>query len=407
MVRTLSTVVNGFKNLFVCVTIALLSFSALANDAVKEGAYLAIAGDCTSCHTAPGGKPFAGGLKMANQFGYLLTPNITPDMETGIGAYSKDDFFRVLHDGVNKKDQDLYPFMPYVAYTKVTRADSDKIYDYLRTIPAVSNPVNVNNLDFPFNIRASMIVWRELFFKAGSYKPDPAQSTVWNRGAYLVEGLGHCSSCHSPRNLMGAIENSKAYTGSVIDGWYALNLTSNPLTGLGKWSAADIARFLKTGSYENKTTVLGPMEEVVHNSTGKMTDADLFAMGTYLKSIPANSSLSEERKKVDATALTGIKLYVENCSGCHQSSGRGINGVIPPLAGNPVVMADQPNNIIKVMVRGIKRRDGYIAMPSFASRLSNQEILEIANYVRSSWGNGADPNVTKSLVESIRKNPGL
>ena len=378
-----------------------------AETSVQAGQYLATAGDCTSCHTAPGGKPFAGGLKMANQFGYLLTPNITPDIATGIGRYSKDDFFRVLHNGVNKKDQDLYPFMPYVAYTKVTREDSDKIYDYLRTVQAVSNPIEVNHLDFPFNIRASMIVWRELFFKAGSYKPDPTQSAVWNRGAYLVEGLGHCSACHSPRNLMGAIENSKAYTGSVIDGWYALNLTSNPLTGLGKWSAEDIASYLKTGSYKGKTTVLGPMEEVVHNSTGKLTDADLLAMGTYLKSIPANSSLSEDRKKVDSSHLVGTKLYVDNCSGCHQSSGRGITGVIPPLAGNPVVIAAEPNNIIKVMIRGIQRRDGYIAMPAFASRLNDQEILEITNYVRSSWGNGANTNATKSLVEKIRANPGI
>lgn len=407
MLCTLFFSVSKLRGLLLCATISLISFAAFADNAVKDGAYLAIAGDCTSCHTAPGGKPFAGGLKMANQFGYLLTPNITPDMETGIGAYSKDDFFRVLHDGVNKKDQDLYPFMPYVAYTKVTREDSDKIYDYLRTIQPVSNAIEVNHLDFPFNIRSSMMVWRALFFKEGSFKPDPAQSAVWNRGAYLVEGLGHCSSCHSPRNLMGAIENSKAYTGSVIDGWYALNLTSNPLTGLGKWSAEDIARFLKTGSYENKTTALGPMEEVVHNSSRKMTDADLLAMATYLKSIPANSSLSENRKKVDATYIAGTKLYIDNCSGCHQSSGRGITGVIPPLAGNPVVMAAQPNDIIKVMVRGIQRRDGYISMPSFASRLSDQEILEIANYVRSSWGNGANPNVTKSLVENIRKNPGL
>jgi hypothetical protein len=252
-----------------------------------------------------------------------------------------------------------------------------------------------------------MIVWRELFFKVGSYKVDPAQSAAWNRGAYLVEGLGHCSSCHSPRNLMGAIENSKAYTGSLIDGWYALNLTSNPLTGLGKWSAEDIARYLKTGSYKGKTTALGPMQEVVHNSTSKLTDPDLLAMATYLKSIPANSSLSEDRKKVDASYLVGTKLYIDNCSGCHQSSGRGITGVIPPLAGNPVVMAEQPNDIIKVIIRGIQGRDGYIAMPGFASRLNDQEILEISNYVRSSWGNRADPNVTKSLVEKIRTNPGI
>ena len=380
---------------------------AKAETSAQAGQYLATAGDCISCHTAPGGKPFAGGLKMANQFGYLLTPNITPDLATGIGRYSKDDFFRVLHNGVNKKDQDLYPFMPYVAYTKVTREDSDKIYDYLRTVQAVSNSIEVNHLNFPFNIRSSMIVWRELFFKVGSYKADPAQSAAWNRGAYLVEGLGHCSSCHSPRNLMGAIENSKAYTGSLIDGWYALNLTSNPLTGLGKWSAEDIARYLKTGSYKGKTTALGPMQEVVHNSTSKLTDPDLLAMATYLKSIPANSSLSEDRKKVDTSYLVGTKLYIDNCSGCHQSSGRGITGVIPPLAGNPVVIAEQPNDIIKVIIRGIQGRDGYIAMPGFASRLNDQEILEISNYVRLSWGNRADPNTTKSLVEKIRANPGI
>ncbi|MBU3567467.1 c-type cytochrome [Polynucleobacter alcilacus] len=404
MIGTLSTFVSRFKSPFFCAVVAFSSVNALANDAVKDGAYLAIAGDCVSCHTAPGGKPFAGGLKMSNQFGYMLTPNITPDMETGIGAYTKDDFFRVLHNGVNKKGQDLYPFMPFEAYTKVTRADSDKIYDYLRSLPAVSNKVVVNNLDFPFNIRTSMIVWRELFFRAGVYKLDPAQSAVWNRGAYLVEGLGHCSSCHSPRNLMGAIKNSKAYTGSVIDGWYALNITSNPLTGLGKWSAEDIASYLKTGSFKDKTSVLGPMTEVVHNSTSKMTDADLLAMGTYLKTIPASSKLSEDRKKVDATHLQGAKLYIDNCSGCHQSSGRGITNVIPPLAGNPVVMAEKPDNIIKVMIDGIKQRDGYIAMPSYAANLNNEEILEISNYIRASWGNGADPNVTKSLVESIRKN---
>lgn len=407
MFCTLSISANRLKSLFFCATVAFAPFYAFADDAVKDGAYLATAGDCTSCHTAPGGKPFAGGLKMANQFGYLLTPNITPDIETGIGSYSKDDFFRVLHNGVNKKDQDLYPFMPYGAYTKVTREDSDKIYDYLRTIQPVSNSIEVNHLDFPFNIRSSMIVWRELFFKPGTYKSDPTQSAAWNRGAYLVEGLGHCSSCHSPRNLMGAIENSKAYTGSVIDGWYALNITSNPLTGLGKWSAQDIARFLKTGSYESKTTALGPMEEVVHNSTGKMTDSDLLAMGTYLKTLPANSSLSEDQKKVDANTLVGTRLYIDNCSGCHQSSGRGITGVIPPLAGNPAVIAAQPNNIIKVIIRGITARNGYIPMPSFASRLNDQEIVEITNYIRSNWGNTANPDATKGLVEDIRKHPGI
>jgi mono/diheme cytochrome c family protein len=387
--------------------LAILSLPVKAEDSVQRGKYLATAGDCISCHTAPGGTPFTGGLKIKTPFGLLLTPNITPDKETGIGSWTKDDFFRALHDGVNKKDQDLYPAMPYTSYTKVSRADVDAIYDYLRTLKPVSNAVKVNQLSFPFNIRSSMIVWRELFFTPGFFKPDPSQSPAWNRGAYLVEGLEHCSECHSPRNLMGAIEPSKVFTGAVIDNWYALNLSSNLTTGLGTWSTQDIADYLKNGKYPGKTSALGPMEEVVHNSTRHLSESDLLAMATYLKTLPANSSLYGREKKVDTTKLDGLSLYVSNCSGCHQASGRGIKGVIPPLAGNPVVMAPNASNIIKVIIRGITARDGYIMMPSFASRLTDEEIVEIANYVRTSWGNSASANVTNAMVKNIRANPGL
>ena len=382
-------------------------FSAAAQSAVKNGEYLATAGDCVSCHTAPGGQPFAGGLKMKTPFGYLLSPNITPDAATGIGSWSKDDFFRALHDGINKKGQDLYPAMPFTSYTKVSREDIDAIYDYLRTVKPVNNAVKVNQLDFPFNIRSSMLVWRELFFTRGFFKPDPKQSDVWNRGAYLVEGLEHCSACHSPRNIMGAIKPSKEYTGALIDGWYALNLTSEPITGLGKWSAQDIASYLKTGKYPGKTTALGPMEEVVHNSTRHLTDADLLAMATYLKSLPANSSLMADGRKIDTNKAEGTRLYVDNCSGCHQSSGRGIKDVIPPLDGNPVIIAPDGANIIKVMIRGVNGRNGYIPMPAFASRLSDDEIAAIANYVRTSWGNSASANITAAEVKKVRANPGI
>ncbi len=387
--------------------LAMLPLLAKAEDSIQRGKYLATAGDCISCHTAPGGTPFAGGLKMKTPFGFLVTPNITPDKETGIGSWNKDDFFRALHDGINKKDQDLYPAMPFTSYTKVSREDVDAIYDYLRTLKPVSNAVKVNQLYFPFNIRSSMMVWRELFFTPGFFKPDPTQSAAWNRGAYLVEGLEHCSECHSPRNLMGAIEPSKAFTGAVIDNWYALNLSSNLTTGLGKWSTEDIANYLKNGKYPGKTSALGPMEQVVHNSTRHLSESDLLAMATYLKTIPANSSLHGREKKVDTTKIDGLSLYVANCSGCHQSFGRGIKGVIPPLAGNPVVMAPNASNIIKVIIRGITARDGYIMMPSFASRLTDEEIVEIANYVRTSWGNSASANVTNAMVKNIRANPGL
>ena len=181
---------------------------------VQRGEYLARAGDCVSCHTAKGGAPYAGGLRMDTPFGYLLAPNITPDPETGIGNWSADDFYRALHDGLNKRGQDMYPVMPYDFYTKVTRADSDAIFAYLKSVPPVRNAVDINHLRFPFDLRWSMVAWRELYFDEGTYKADPAQSAAWNRGAYLVEGLGHCSACHSPRNVMGAIEKDKAFTGA-------------------------------------------------------------------------------------------------------------------------------------------------------------------------------------------------
>jgi mono/diheme cytochrome c family protein len=399
---------DSFLRIFrsVIYILGFTTFSAIAQSSNNNGEYLALAGDCVSCHTAPGGKPYAGGLKMKTPFGFLLSPNITPDMETGIGSWSKDDFARALQEGINKKGQDLYPAMPFTSYTKVTRADVDAIYDYLRTLQPVSNAVKVNQLDFPFNVRSSMMVWRELFFKRGSFKPDPKQSDAWNRGAYLVEGLEHCSACHSPRNLMGAIKPSKEFTGAVIDGWYALNLTSDPITGLGKWSTQDIANYLKTGKNPGKTTAFGPMGEVVHNSTSHLNDADLLAMATYLKSLPANSSLMADQRKLDTNKAEGARLYIDNCSGCHQSSGRGIVNVIPPLDGNPAIIAPDGSNIIKVMIRGINAKNGYIPMPAFASKLTDDEIATIANYVRTSWDNSASANVTAAQVKKVRANPG-
>ena len=301
-----------------------------ASDAVARGAYLARAGDCVSCHTASGGPPYAGGYKLDTPFGYLLSPNITPDMATGIGRWTADDFYRALHQGVNKHGQDMYPVMPFDFYTRVTREDSDAMFAYLRSLAPVNNAVVVNHLRFPFNQRWSMAVWRELYFDEGSYRNDPAKSAAWNRGAYLVEGLGHCSACHSPRNALGGIEKDKAYTGASVDGWFALNLSSELHTGLGQWSIADIATYLKTGAVAGKTTALGPMALVVKNSTSTMSDADLSAMATYLKDIPANSSLRQGKPAPDPTRAAGAALYLDHCAGCHQAGGRGMPGRVPP-----------------------------------------------------------------------------
>jgi len=395
--RTLQVALLGLGPLLLADCVA-----AQSTDVVTRGAYLARAGDCVSCHTAPGGQPYAGGYRLDTPFGYLLAPNITPDAATGIGRWSADDFWRALHQGVNKRGQDMYPVMPFDFYTRVTREDSDAIYAYLRSVPAVSNPVIVNHLRFPFNQRWSMAVWRELYFSEGSYNGDPAQSPAWNRGAYLVEGLGHCSACHSPRNALGGIEKDKAFSGATVDGWFALNLTSELHTGLGNWTVEQVATYLKTGAVAGKTAALGPMALVVKNSTSQMSDADLTAMATYLKDIPPNSTLRQGKPATDPTRAAGASLYLDHCAGCHQAGGRGMPGIFPPLAGNGVVLAGDPADILKVVLHGIPPQGKYVPMPAFASLLSDQQVADLANYLRTSWGNAAAPNTTAAMATRIR-----
>ena len=332
----------------------------------------------------------------------MLSPNITPDPGTGIGRWSANDFYKALHHGVNMRGQDMYPTMPYDFYTRVTRDDINAIFAYLRTVKPVRNAVDVNHLEFPFNIRMSMLGWRELYFREGTLKPDPAKTATWNRGAYLVEGLGHCSDCHSPRNLLGGIEKAKDYTGAVIDGWFALNLTSDITIGLGASTIEEIVTYLKTGACKGKTTALGPMAEVVQNSTSYMTDADLQTMAEYLKSIPPDSPLRTGKAAPDPSRQRGAALYVDHCAGCHQAKGRGIPGVFPPLAGNGVVIAPDPSNILKVVLLGIPAQNKYIPMPPFAAQLNDQQIADITNYVRASWGNNAAANVSASMTAKLR-----
>jgi mono/diheme cytochrome c family protein len=389
------------------VTIAAIALAAAATARaapalVERGEYLARAGDCVSCHTAKGGAPFAGGARIDTPFGYMLAPNITPEPETGIGRWSQDDFDRALRRGVNRRGQDMYPTMPYDFYTRVTREDSDAIYAYLRTVKPVRNAVDVNHLRFPFDVRWSMAVWRELYFKPGAYRPDPAKPAAWNRGAYLVEGLGHCGDCHSPRNLLGGIEKRSDFAGAAVDGWFALDLTSDIVTGLGTWTVADIATYLETGAYEGRTTTLGPMAEVIRNSLSHLTEADRTAMAEYLKSIPPDSRLRTGLRPVDPDHRASATLYLDHCAGCHQARGRGVPGVFPPLAGNGVVLAAEPTDIIDVVLKGLPARGGYVPMPSFAPQLSDGDIADIANYVRTSWGNAAAANATAAMVAKRR-----
>ena len=247
-----------------------------------------------------------------------------------------------MHDGVNRQGQDLYPVMPYTFYTKVTREDVAAIFAYLRTLPPVRNAIDVDQLRFPFDIRLTQLFWRELFFTAGTFAPEPAQSAEWNRGAYLVEGLGHCGACHSPRDALGGIRPNEQLTGARIDHWFALNLTSDLRAGIGGWSDDQIVAFLKSGAAKGKSTALGPMAEVVHNSLGHLTDDDLRAMAVYLKSVPAKAAPVDGGNDTAGPPPRNALLYVQNCAGCHQAKGTGIAGTFPPLAGNPVVLAPDP-----------------------------------------------------------------
>ncbi len=430
-------VVSGSRRRYaVFVTALVIALGSLAfraerpvaspsNAQVERGRYLARMGDCEGCHSTAGGAPFAGGRKIGTPFGFLLSSNITPDKETGIGTWSFADFYRAMHLGHNKKNQYLFPAMPYTFYTRVTEEDVAAIWAYMQTVKPVAHDVDVDQLKFPFDIRLSMLGWNELFFRPGTYRPDSAQSREWNRGAYLVEGLGHCSACHSPRNVLGGIEKSAAFTGAEIDSWWAPNLTESLRTGLGTWTVDDIATYLRTGHAdvthhlqltddakgypEHQETVqagqgaVGPMALVWHDSLRFSTPADAKAIAVYLKALPARAPAAAGSPENGPTAL-GARLYIENCAGCHQPSGTGYSNAQlgPALAGNPLVVAPNPDSLLSVMLGGQKAAHNALPMPTFRSEFSDAEVAAVATYVRTHWGNRAS-EVTSGQVAAFRK----
>jgi len=259
-----------------------------AQATVVRGKYLAVLGDCAGCHTRPmtGAPPYAGGLPFVAAFGTMYSPNITPDKQTGIGNWTADQFYTALHTGIGAHDKHLYPAFPFIYFTHITRSDSDAIYAYLRTIKPVHATPPPNKLIPPFDIRATMAFWDTMFFKEGTYKNDPSRSAVWNRGNYIVNGFGHCAECHTPKNILFGDETSKPLQGALEEGWFSANLNGNKRDGLGRWTAADIVQYLKTGR-NNYAWAAGSMQEKVTSSTSKMNDGDLMAIATYLKSLPA------------------------------------------------------------------------------------------------------------------------
>ena len=271
----------------VTTAIAAAAQGAPANDLVRRGEYLARLGDCVACHTAPGGKPYAGGLMINTPFGGIASPNITPDEATGIGGWTDEQFYRAMHEGRGVRGGYLYPAFPFTSFTKVSREDVLAIKAYLFSLEPVTAQRQPNTLQFPFNIRQSLLGWRELFFRPGTFKPDPARTTEVNRGAYLVEGLGHCGECHTPRNVLGATERNQALSGAIVDGWLAPNITSDMRQGIGGWSDTELAAFLKTGVAPAKGVVFGPMKDVVHDSLQYASDDDIRAIIAYLRTTAA------------------------------------------------------------------------------------------------------------------------
>jgi mono/diheme cytochrome c family protein len=370
---------------------------------IAKGKYLATAGDCVSCHTAPGGQPMAGGLGMDTPFGKIFTPNITPDRDTGIGKMTDAQFYRVMHEGIGGHGQYLYPAMPFPWYTKVTRDDVAAIKAYIFSVPPVHAPDKPNEMAFPFNIREGLLAWRTAFFTEGNFKPDPSKSDQLNRGAYLVQGLGHCGECHNGDNLMGASQAAGRLQGGVIDNWYAPNITGDTLEGVGAWSQADLATFLKTGaapsSGNSGGVALGPMMETIHNSLQYLTDEDIQAIAAYLKAVPGKATYQEQHV---AASATGADLYLNFCASCHQQNGRGVAGQIPALAGNGAVKAREADNIIRVVLGGLPATKSYAPMPALGAGMSDAQIAAVANYIRTAWGNGAPANAEPGTVGKLR-----
>ena len=383
---------------------------------IARGEYLARAGDCVACHTMRGGAPYAGGLATPTPFGLLYSPNITPDKQYGIGNWTEDEFWRAMHDGIAPSNKLLYPVFPFTHFTKISRPDVDAIFAYLRSLPPAAQPNHPNEMPFPFNQRSTLVFWRALFFRAGEFKPDPKQSPEWNRGAYLVEGLGHCGMCHSSFNALGATDKNAQLAGGLIpiQRWYAPALNSGAEVGLGDWTNDELAQFLKTGVSVRGATY-GPMSDVVFHSMQYLSEPDLQAIATYLRAQPALVSPGDVQKIEVSPQLAaelaqqGRQIYVNHCAECHQLNGRGVGEQYPPLAGNPSIAMQPGTNAIRMVLLGgfqpgTKGNLRPYSMPPFAQMLNDHDVAAVVTYIRQAWGNNA-PAVSPSVVTRFRQVP--
>lgn len=381
-------------------------------DEIARGRYLVRAGDCAACHTAQNGAPFAGGRAVPTPFGTIYSSNITPDPDTGIGRWSDADFYRAMHEGIDRLGHHLYPAFPYPWYTRVSRDDVLAIKAYLDTLAPVRQATPSNDLPWPLDMRGDMAVWNGMFFDPGTYRSDPKRSVQWNRGAYLVTGLGHCGACHSAKNFAGASDRDHPFTGGFAEHAYAPSLAGGSRDGLGTWSEQDIVQYLGTGR-NSRTAAAGPMEEVVQESTQYLSKEDRQAIAVYLKSLPAPKDDSVATVDKD-TLSRGAALYVDNCEGCHLKQGQGEQGAFPPLRQSSAVQARSADTLIGVILGGAHiasttSEPTGLAMQGFADHLSDAQIADLTTYIRNAWGNHAaavDADHVEDLRETLRKSPG-
>ncbi len=390
--------------LFFCLFATLSASAYPRQDEISRGRYLAAAGDCVACHSDAEHPAFSGNRPIPTPFGTIYSTNITSDRETGIGSWTEADFYRALHEGVGKDGENLYPAMPYVDYTKLSREDVDALYAYFTTVPAAHNETMPPKLIWPLTWRPLMGIWKWMFFKQGAYQPDLSHSEQWNRGAFLVEGLGHCGDCHTERNFLGATRSSAFLQGGVTDHWFAPALVGNTRDGLGHWSADQIVQFLKTGR-NDRTAGYGPMGEVIADSTRYMTDGDLAAIATFLKSQKPEQedSLDQPDGKV---MNAGGHIFEAQCAACHQPGGTGIPFAFASLRGNANAQARNHDTVLRAILTGVRtvstgvRPTGF-AMPAFDWKLNDSEIAAVATYIGNTWGNAA-PSVSESDVATLR-----
>ena len=400
---------------------------------IQRGEYLATAADCGACHTAPRGEPFAGGLPIATPLGTIYSTNITPSAEFGIGRYTEENFSRALRRGVRRDGANLYPAMPYTSYAKFTEEDVHALYLYFtQAVKPVEQRPPPTKLPFPMNIRASMMAWNLLFLDAASFVPDPHQSAEWNRGAYLVQGAAHCSTCHTPRGFLMQEEGSRALSGGQVGPWYAPNITSDPISGIGRWTREELVAYLRTGHLSGKAQASGSMGEAVEHSFQHLAAADLGAIATFIKSVPSIHDPADQVSRFAAGKMfselaalrgreavrsdsksdpTGAELFQGNCASCHSAEGQGSkDGYYPSLFSNSATGANNASNLIAAILYGVNRTtsSGQAFMPGFgghttdANALRDRDITALGNYVLTHYGS-ANTTITEQQVAEVRR----